>query len=162
MWATGKAAKQGPRQGQAALHVGSPQLIVSSDQKAMAVWWPLRLSPWSSPLPEACVAYKWATTSLPGGGFCHLCFLPSGASYTSGWKGVGGRDLGDLGTGTRPAQVPQVNLLILSYRILKAELEGVFNSVPMGLTTISLSVKVCTKIFFSWEAVSCFSPPTGR
>jgi len=35
----GKAMKQGWKQEQAALQIVSPQLTVSSDQKAMAVWW---------------------------------------------------------------------------------------------------------------------------
>lgn len=36
----GKAMKQGPKQELATLQIISPQLIVSSDQKAMAVLWP--------------------------------------------------------------------------------------------------------------------------
>lgn len=32
--------EQGPKQELAALQIMSPQLIVSSDQKAMAAWWP--------------------------------------------------------------------------------------------------------------------------
>lgn len=62
----GKAMKQGPKQELATLQIISPQLIVSSDQKAMAVFWPARPLMWDGGrlCPEASVWCRRVKTSV--------------------------------------------------------------------------------------------------